>query len=47
MKNGRVIDADGHVFEYGADWAERLGRLSPPYTGRAPKWVKETGGVHE
>lgn len=44
MKNGKVIDADGHVFEHAVDWAERLGRLTPPYTKRAPKWVKDDWG---
>ena len=37
MQNGKVIDADGHVFEHSVDWAERLKRLDPPYHNRAPK----------
>ena len=44
MENGKVIDADGHVFEHSVDWAERLKRLDPPYNNRAPKWVKDDWG---
>ena len=44
MQNGKVIDADGHVFEHSVDWAERLKRLDPPYHNRAPKWVKDDWG---
>ena len=44
MQNGKVIDADGHVFEHSVDWAERLKRLDPPYNNRAPKWVKDDWG---
>jgi hypothetical protein len=44
MKNGKVIDADGHVFEHAVDWADRLRRASPPYIERAPKWVKDDWG---
>ena len=44
MQNGKVIDADGHVFEHSVDWAERLKRLNPPYHNRVPKWVKDDWG---